>query len=102
MEKRPEPITDDLIGDVFLNRNSNQKRILNAALKNYKDDRVMNSAGLDGVIVYVNQRKARMMSLTTGKRKIETVTLGADRSLPEASDIEAAFCALLPPITRRP
>lgn len=43
-----------------------------------------------------------MMSLTTGKRKIEAMTLGADHSLPEAADIEAAFCALLPPITRRP
>lgn len=102
MEKRPRLITDDLIDDVFLKKSSSQMRNLNLALKNYKDDGMMNSPGLDGVIIYANRGNARMMSLTTGKRKIETVTFEADRSLPEAADIEAAFCALLPPITRRP
>lgn len=102
MKRRPALITDDLVDDVFLKRNSNRRRDLNSALKKYKDDSRMNSPGLDGVIVYANQGNFRMMSLTTGKGKIETVTLASDHSLPEAADIEAAFCALLPSITRRP
>ncbi|MDH6168205.1 hypothetical protein M2282_003356 [Variovorax boronicumulans] len=102
MKKRPPLITDELIESVFLKKDTVRKKYLNAALKNYKNLDLSHLEGLDGVIVYTNSGAARMMSLTTGKTKIETLTLSSHGHTPEKEDIEGAFCALLPAITRAP
>ena len=100
MKRRPPKISDALIKNIFLNARNDQKRILNSALKNYSDEYAYD--GFDGIIVYENSTRARMMRLTTGRRKIETFTLSKNGEKPERQDIEAAFCVLLPPITRAP
>lgn len=102
MRRRPAAIDSKLVDDVFVKKDVLQKQRLNSFLKNYRDSELKNASGLDGIIVYVRAGNARMMSLTTGSRRIETIALALDHSPPEAADIEAAFCALLPPITRPP
>lgn len=103
MKKRPPLIDNELVESVFLKNDKPSKKRLNYALKNYKDIELQHLEGLDGIIVYtsVNDTK-KMMSLTTGKRKIQSVTLASHGRPPAKADIEDAFCALLPPITRLP
>jgi hypothetical protein len=100
MKKRPPRISKALIKDVFLNKKRGQRIVLDLALKNYKDDDAYD--GFDGVIVYANSIHPRMMRLTTGQQNIETFILSMNGEMPERKDIEAAFCVLLPPITRSP
>lgn len=102
MKKRPLLINDDLIEDVFLRKNSGQKKRLSSALRTYKDVDFHHYDGLDGIIVYTAEGGGKMMSLTTGKRKIESVVIASHGKPPVKEDIEDAFCALLPPITRAP
>jgi len=103
MKKRPPLISNSLIEKVFLKKSNSEKKRLNLALRGYKDIEFQHYEGLDGVIVYANENGAKkMMSLTTGKKKIESVTLASHGRSPAKGDIEEAFCALLPPITRRP
>lgn len=102
MKKRPLLITDDLVEDVFIRKNWSQKKRLSSALRNYKDIDFHHYDGLDGIIVYTTESGAKMMSLTTGKRKIESVAIASHSRPPVKGDIEDAFCALLPPITRAP
>jgi hypothetical protein len=100
MKKRPPQISDVLIKDIFLNKKRHQKLTLDLALKNYKDDDAYD--GFDGIIVYANSAHPRMMRLTTGQQNIETFILSINGKMPKQQDIEAAFCVLLPPITRSP
>lgn len=102
MKKRPSSIGDDLVEDAFLRRKQESKKQLSSALRNYKDADFRQVDGLDGIIVYTTEGGARMMSLTTGKRKIESVAIASHGRPPVKGDIEDAFCALLPPITRAP
>ena len=102
MKKRPPLIDNDLVEGVFLRKNSAQKKRLNFALRNYRDIDFHHHDGLDGIIAYTTQGDAKMMSLTTGKNKIESVTIASHGNRPAKEDIEDAFCALLPPITRAP
>lgn len=102
MKKRPPSIGDDLVEDVFLRKKQESKKQLSSALRNYKDVDFRHVDGLDGIIVYTTEGGARMMSLTTGKRKIESVAIASHGKPPVKGDIEDAFCALLPPITRAP
>lgn len=88
--------------DVFLRKKQESKKQLSSALRNYKDVDFRHVDGLDGIIVYTTEGGTRMMSLTTGKRKIESVAIGMHGRPPVKGDIEDAFCALLPPITRAP
>lgn len=102
MKKRPPLINNELVEDVFLRKNRDQKKQLNLALKSYRDIDFRHHDGLDGVIVYTSEGGAKMMSLTTGKNKIESVAVASHGNSPVKEDIENAFCALLPPITRAP
>lgn len=102
MKKRPAAIGDELVKDVFLGKNKNQKKRLSSALRRYKDADFGHYDGLDGIIVYAAGGEAKMMSLTTGKNKIESVTVASHGNSPMKEDVEDAFCALLPPITRAP
>lgn len=102
MKKRPPLIDDYLVDGVFLKKEIAQRKRLNAALKNYKDADFRINDGLDGVIMYTTQGIPRMMRLTTGKNRIESITLALRDGRPLKEDIEDAFCALLPPITRAP
>lgn len=74
--------------------------MFNEVLKSYVDEYAYD--GFDGIIVYANSRDAEMMQLTTGHKRIEKFAVALKGKQPEKKDIEAAFCVLLPPITRKP
>jgi len=101
MIKRPPLIDDDLIKDVFLKGSSRGKKRLHYLLRSYKDREAYD--GFDGIMVYVKDGgEAKIMSLTTGKAKIETYTAALNNKFPRPESIKDAFCALLPPIIRTP
>lgn len=102
MVERPSSISDSLVEDVFLRNDKIQMKRLSLALKNHRDADFPSHEGLDGVLIYSNKRDAKMMSFTKGKRKVESVRLASQGEFPSKKDIEDAFCALLPPITRSP
>jgi hypothetical protein len=101
MKRRPPLITDKLIRRVFLEGNLSQKIKLNQLLRSYTD--VDLDDGFDGVIVHAKIKgESQILSLTTGKNKIQSYTAALKNSLPQRESIEDAFCALIPPITRKP
>jgi len=102
MVARPSSISDSLVEDVFLRNDKIQMKRLSLALKNHRDADFPSHEGLDGVVIYSNKRDAKIMSFTKGRRKIESVRIASPGELPSKQDIEDAFCALLPPITRAP
>jgi hypothetical protein len=102
MVARPSSISDSLIEDVFLRNDKIQMKRLSLALKNHRDADFPSHEGLDGIIIYSNKRDAKIMSFTKGRRKVESLRIASQGELPPKKDIEDAFCALLPPITRAP
>ncbi|QNK66155.1 hypothetical protein [Variovorax sp. PAMC26660] len=102
MKKRPPLIDDDLVRKVFLKRDAIQRKYLSDALRKYSEIGFRHYDGLDGIVVYSNQGVAKMMSLTTKKKEIQSVVLASRGNRPMKKDVEDAFCALLPPITRAP
>lgn len=102
MKRRPLLIDDELVMDVFLKKSKAKLRRLNAALKNYRDAEFPHHEGLDGLIVYAGQPEMKLMSFTTGGRQIESISIASKVDVPSKEDVEEAFCALLPPITRAP
>jgi hypothetical protein len=101
MKKRPAPITDNLIKQVFLERSASQRLKLHRFLRTYTDDDL--DDGFDGVIVHAKVKgETQILSLTTGKNKIQSYTTALKNLNPTRESIEDAFCALVPPITRKP
>ena len=102
MKRRPALIDDGLVRDIFLKKSKAKLKHLNAALKNYRDDEFPHHEGLDGLIVYTGQPEMKMMSFTRGRHRIESLAIASKGDVPSKEDVEEAFCALLPPITRAP
>jgi hypothetical protein len=100
MKRRPPKITDDLVANVFKSGEASKIKKLHAALKGYKDEYL--DDGFDGIIVYSNFGEGKMMRMTTGRRKIETVTVSSTGKQPRSDMVESAFCFLLPPVARLP
>lgn len=100
MKRRPPKITDALVADIFKSRNPSKIKVLHEALKNYKDDYL--DDGFDGIIVYSNAGEGQMMSMTTGRKKVERFTVSLKGKAPRNEMIESAFCVLLPPVARLP
>ncbi len=102
MKRRPVLIDDELVRDIFLKKSKAKLNRLNAALKNYRDDEFPHHEGLDGLIAYTGQPEMKMMSFTRGRHRIESLAIASKADMPSKEDMEEAFCALLPPITRAP
>jgi len=93
MSVRPAAMTDDLVYDAVVRKNANSIGKLSALLtlpfKEALD-------GFDGVVVYAEDKKPMLYSLTTGKKNIQSDTV--DRPL----HIKGAFCNVIPPTVRKP
>lgn len=98
---RPLGVTDELIREVFFEKNKASFLKLSHALRSFRDPDANVRHGLDGVIFYSGGSFPRMMSFTTGGKRIKVYPIELKASS-EAKDVEGAFCALLPPITRAP
>jgi len=101
VKTRPAGITDELVRKVFLKRDESSFLKLSNALRSFRDVDANVRHGLDGVVVYSGGRAPRMMSFTTGERRIKTRSIEL-KSSSETKDVEDAFCAVLPPIVRAP
>lgn len=101
VETRPLGVTDELIRKVFFEKDKASFLKLSHALRSFRDVDANVRHGLDGVVFYSGGNFPRMMSFTTGKKRIKVhpVELKASSA---ATDIEDAFCAVLPPIVRAP
>ncbi|MEJ8851751.1 hypothetical protein [Variovorax rhizosphaerae] len=96
-------ITHSLVRSAFIKHDPSSTTKLNGILKSHRDLENGVDEGMDGIIVYGSEGGAKMMSLTTGKPNVSSFDLPANKGHPPSnSDIELAFCHLLPPITRQP
>ncbi|WP_432728051.1 hypothetical protein [Variovorax sp. W6] len=102
MKKRPAGITNDLIKEVFLEKNKASLDKLDRLLRTFRDSENGVDEGLDGVVVYAGKKYPRMMNFVVGGKKIKTYKMTSDKSDPTIREIEEAFCVLLPPVTRAP
>ncbi|RSZ32701.1 MULTISPECIES: hypothetical protein [unclassified Variovorax] len=100
MKRRPPSIDDGLVRDVFLGKKKTKMKQLDAALRSYRDAEFPHHDGLDGIIVYSRQPEMKIMSFTVRTRRVESVAVASQGNIPMKEDVEEAFCALLPPITR--
>lgn len=100
MKRRPPSIDDELVRDAFLGKKKTKMKQLDVALRRYRDAEFPHHEGLDGIIVYSRQPEMKIMSFTAGARRIESVAVASQGNVPVKEDVEDAFCALLPPITR--
>lgn len=100
MKRRPPSIDDELVRDVFLGKKKTKMKQLDVALRRYRDAEFPHHEGLDGIIVYSRQPEMKIMSFTAGARRIESVAVASQGNVPVKEDVEDAFCALLPSITR--
>ncbi len=99
MQDRPANISNELVYDAFVKGNLEAIATLNKKLIDFVDE---DGDGLDGVMVYSSKPRPRIMSLTTPrnyKKKIKTIYLQEPIS---DTAVQAAFCAVVPPITRAP
>ncbi|UVH58081.1 hypothetical protein NWF24_01330 [Variovorax paradoxus] len=94
-------VSDKLIKGLFIERDGSYFPKINHALRNFRDAEANVRDGLDGIIFYDGEQSFRMMSFTAGRRGIKTYPLILNASS-KAEEIESAFCALIPPITRAP
>ncbi|GJI96534.1 hypothetical protein RugamoR57_32520 [Duganella caerulea] len=93
MSERPPAMTSELVRDGVVRRNAASIRKLNALLTlPFKAA----SDGFDGIVVYAEDRKPMLYSLTTGKTNVQSDTV--DRPL----HLKGAFCNVILPTVRKP
>lgn len=93
MSERPATMTSELVRDAVVRKNADSIKKLNALLKlPFKEA----SDGFDGIVVYAEDRKPMLYSLTTGKTNVQSDTV--DRPL----HLKGAFCNVIPPTVRKP
>jgi hypothetical protein len=96
MRKRPASITQALVKRALVKRDPGAIQQLNKLLKQPFDKAY---GGFDGIVAYSDTPKAIMLSLTTGRRRIEKSVI--DLKL-DPNDFEGSFCAVTPEISRGP
>jgi hypothetical protein len=94
MRDKPKTITPALVTRALIDSDKAAIKEVNKLLKRGHGE--MATGGFDGVVVYTDQPKPAVYSLTTGERKVVQV------SLAQAKDLETSFCKVLPMITRAP
>jgi len=94
-------IPAELIKRVFIEKDSSSFEELSRALRSFRDFDANVRDGLDGLVFYEEENSLRMMSFTTGQRKIK-VYPSILKASTDPKKIESAFCTLLPPIVRAP
>jgi hypothetical protein len=102
IKTRPKKLTDSLLHRVFFDQEKSAFKELSDMLRSFRDENAEVHDGLDGVMIYSSKNGPRMMSFTKGKKKVVEYSLKSNSSKLKTNDIEEAFCALMPPITRAP
>lgn len=96
MKKRPNGVTNKLVREALVNRDTYSLHRLNAILSSYRDKY---TKGLDGVIAYASGDQPKMIGLTTGDRLPKTDVVAPSQN---RNAIEASFCMVMPTTVRRP
>jgi hypothetical protein len=97
MRSKPAAINPALATRALLKREPAALGQLQALLKRRFGDEA--PEGFDGIVVYADQPAPRMLGLTTGRARIGSATVDPAKGGP---GLLASYCAVLPPITRRP
>lgn len=105
MKKRPKKISNKLVYDALINKNSISQNELHNALVTFQGKSIWDKnntiQGLDGVIAYIPSPKPRLVSFTfnkyTHKNKIKVRYLKKSNNLESIRD---ALCEIMPEITR--
>lgn len=96
MKTRPEGITDILVTQALIKRNSIATKKLNYLLKQYNDSTVN---GFDGLIAYTPNPRPTMIGLTTGRKKPLIDFIEDPKN---TNHVEASFCMVMPDIVTKP
>lgn len=94
---RPKQITIELVRKAILERDKPAIARLNKLLKQPNDARY--SDGFDGIMVYTDQPKPTLYSMTVGPKKIRFAEIHPEK-YPQY--LGTKFCKIAPPITRSP
>ncbi len=101
LNSRQLKIPAELTRRVFIERDNSSFKELSLILRSFRDPDANVRDGLDGLFFYDEENSLRMMSFTTGQRKIK-VYPSILKASTDPRKIERAFCTLLPPIVRAP
>ena len=96
MRKNPAAITPDLVERAMLKRDPLALKTLRRLITIPFGDA---HNGFDGVVVYTDQPSPRMLALTHDVKQIDLRKIASPTA---AGVLEAAFCAIRPPIARAP
>ena len=96
ISKRPSRITNELVRQALLKNDANAKRSLGKILISYSDEEVR---GFDGLIAFVGEPNPRLISLTSGRTRLESFALF---NTDNTTGLEDAFCAVIPQVVRKP
>ncbi|MEC5386373.1 hypothetical protein VVD49_11610 [Uliginosibacterium sp. H3] len=95
MTRRPKGLTDDLARRALIERSRTAISKLSAILASYRDEY---TTGLDGVIAYIPGNPSRMVSLTTGSKKVKADTIDIKD---DVNAVESSFCMVMPETVRK-
>lgn len=101
LNSRQLKIPPELIKRVFFEKDTSSFDEMTRILRSFRDPDANVRDGLDGLFFYDEENSSRMMSFTTGRRKINVYPSTLKAST-DPKKIERAFCILLPPIVRAP
>ncbi|MEQ6341570.1 MAG: hypothetical protein M3A44_07915 [Gammaproteobacteria bacterium] len=93
MRSRPPEISKELINSAIIKHETKAIAKLNRILKKPFGEA---NDGFDGIIVYGDQPKPKMYSLTTGLRQVKSESINSKKEL------EISLCILMPEIIRKP
>ena len=97
MRSKPKAITPALVAKALLKQDRKAIAQLNQILGTGFGDEA--TAGFDGIVVYTDQPSPRLISLTTGKRKVDSMLV---ESLTKKDELELSFCVVRPDTVRQP
>lgn len=89
---RPKNLSNDLVRSALIEKNTIAQNKLNAILRTPFHDAV---AGFDGIIVYSEERGPKYYSMTTGRRKVDTLDV-------DSRNVEIGICFVMPDSVRKP
>jgi hypothetical protein len=93
---RPKNLTDDLVRKAVIKHDPKAIKLIGSILLSYKDDEVR---GFDGLVALVDDSGPRLISITAGRTRVRSFALF---NTDNVHDIEDAFCAVIPPVVRKP
>lgn len=95
MKRRPPALTNQLVARAVADNRSALSK-LSKILLTYRDEEIN---GFDGLIVFSSTPEPRLIGISAGPHPMESFALA---STSNQDDVEDAFCAVMPPVIRRP